>query len=137
GARLWRARDRTRPDREPRGVRTALGRNTVPPFLGHLDEAVRLQMVSDVPFGAFLSGGLDSSVIVALMSRHCRQVKTFSVGFHGERTSELPHAAMVAQRFGTEHHALMVCPREFMDHLPRLVAMRDAPVSEPSDVAIY
>ena len=135
--RLWETRYWSAPDREPRGVRASLGRDTVPAFLQRLDEAVQLQMVSDVPFGAFLSGGLDSSVIVALMSRHSPQVKTFSVGFAGDRSSELEHAALVAQRFRTEHHAMVVSHREFMDHLPRLVAMRDAPVSEPSDVAIY
>ena len=135
--RLWETRYWSPPDREPRGVRPDLGPGTVPAFLEHLDEAVRLQMVSDVPFGAFLSGGLDSSVIVALMSRHSPQLKTFSVGFAGDRSSELEHAALVAQRFRTEHHPMVVSHREFMDHLPRLVALRDAPVSEPSDVAIY
>jgi asparagine synthase (glutamine-hydrolysing) len=137
GGRLWETRYWTAPDREPRGVRADLGWETVPAFLERLDEAVELQMVSDVPYGAFLSGGLDSSVVVALMSRHSPQVKTFSVGFAGDRSSELDHAALVAQRFRTEHHAMVVSHREFMDHLPRLVAMRDAPVSEPSDVAIY
>ena len=135
--RVWEGRYWTSPDREPRGVRPDFTRDVIPAFLERLDEAVRLQMVSDVPFGAFLSGGLDSSVIVGLMSRHSPQVKTFSVGFAGDRSSELEHAALVAQRFCTEHHAMVVSHREFMDHLPRLVAMRDAPVSEPSDVAIY
>jgi len=137
GGRLSESRYWSSPDREPRGVRPDLGHDTVPGFLGRLDDVVRMQMVSDVPFGAFLSGGLDSSVIVALMSRHSAQVKTFSVGFAGDRSCELAHAGAVARRFGTEHHELLVSHREFMDHLPRLVAMRDAPVSEPSDVAIY
>lgn len=106
-------------------------------FLSQLDEAVKLQMVSDVPFGAFLSGGLDSSTIVALMSRHNSAVKTFSVGFAEDSYSELGYAAEVAQHFGTEHHELIVTDRDLVDKLPRLVAFRDAPVSEPSDIPIY
>jgi asparagine synthase (glutamine-hydrolysing) len=94
-------------------------------------------MVSDVPFGAYLSGGLDSSVLVALMTRHCSRTKTFSVGFAGDRHNELTHARAVAEQFGTEHHELVLTHRDFIDHLPQLVAARDAPVSEPSDIAIF
>jgi asparagine synthase (glutamine-hydrolysing) len=106
-------------------------------FLAHLDEAVRLQMVSDVPFGAFLSGGLDSSMIVALMTRHCPQVRTFSVGFESDEQSELPHAAAVAQQFGTMHHEILVSHADVIEYLPKLIGFRDAPVSEPSDIAIH
>src|SRR5512138_3380816 len=136
--RLHETRYWTPPDREPRGVQRELSASeTLEGFLAQLDEAVRLQMVSDVPFGAYLSGGLDSSVIVALMRRYCASVKTFSVGFAGDPASELGHAAMVAQRFGTEHHEIVISHHDFERHLPALVAARDAPVSEPSDVAIY
>ena len=106
-------------------------------FLVRLDEAVRLQMVSDVPFGAFLSGGLDSSMIVALMSRHNSKVNTFSVGFGEAGYSELGYAAQVARHFGTTHHEITVTDRDLIDRLPALVAFRDAPVSEPSDIPIY
>jgi asparagine synthase (glutamine-hydrolysing) len=106
-------------------------------FLSRLDGAVKLQMVSDVPFGAFLSGGLDSSTIVALMSRHNTSVKTFSVGFAEDSYSELGYAAEVAQHFGTDHHELIVTERDVMDKLARLVSFRDAPVAEPSDIPIY
>lgn len=103
-----------------------------------LDEAVRLRMVADVPFGAFLSGGLDSSVIVAMMARHSSErVKTFSVGFPVAEYSELDHAQTVAEHVGTEHHAYTVTDADMMDKLPRLIGYRDAPVSEPSDVPIY
>jgi asparagine synthase (glutamine-hydrolysing) len=128
----------TPPDKYPRSVaRNRSSAETLEAFRGHLAEAVKLQMVSDVPFGAYLSGGLDSSVIVALMTRYCSKVKTFSVGFAGDRYNELGHAALVAQEFGTDHHPMTVTPEEFMRYLPQLVACRDAPVSEPSDIAIY
>ena len=124
------------PDRSPRGLQLPQ-RDTVSTFLSRLDEAVKLQMVSDVPFGAFLSGGLDSSAIVALMSRHNSMVKTFSVGFDKDSYSELAYAAEVAQHFGTQHHEIMVAYRDIMERLPQLVAYRDAPVSEPADIPIY
>ena len=111
--------------------------DVVQDFLGHLDGAVKLQMVSDVPFGAFLSGGLDSSMIVALMTRHCPRVSTFSVGFGEDKYSELAYAAQVAQQFNTTHHELTVSYRDVVEQLPKLVGFRDAPVSEPSDIAIY
>lgn len=103
-----------------------------------LDEAVRLRMVADVPFGAFLSGGLDSSIIVALMARHSTErVKTFSVGFPVAEYSELDHAQTVAEHVGTEHHAYTVTDADMMDKLPTLIGYRDAPVCEPSDVPVY
>ena len=129
--RYWSAPDRSQPCfQQPQ-------RNTVEAFLSRLDEAVRLQMVSDVPFGAFLSGGLDSSTVVALMSRHNPVIKTFSVGFGEDSYSELAYAAEVAAHFGTRHHEIVVSYRDIIEHLPRLVTFRDAPVSEPSDIPIY
>src|SRR6266850_802217 len=128
----------TPPDKFPRPKQSMLAnRDTPAAFLAQLGESVELQMVSDVPFGAYLSGGLDSSVIVALMTRYCAKVKTFSVGFDGDRHSELSHASRVAREFGTEHHEMLVSHKDFIDYLPQLVAARDAPVSEPSDIAIF
>jgi asparagine synthase (glutamine-hydrolysing) len=106
-------------------------------FAERLEEAVRLEMISDAPLGAFLSGGIDSSAIVALMSRHRAKVKTFSVGFGERAYSELPHAAEVARHFATEHHELVVSHADISGKLEALVAARDAPVSEPSDIPIY
>jgi asparagine synthase (glutamine-hydrolysing) len=126
----------TSPDRAP-GPAVSPTDEPVHGLLARLEEAVRLQMVSDVPFGAFLSGGLDSSMIVAMMTRHCSRVKTFSVGFEEDRYSELTHAARVARRFGTEHSEIVVSHRDVIDRLPTLVAFRDAPVSEPSDIPIH
>ena len=126
----------TAPDRDPCPLQRPQG-DAVATFLSRLEEAVKLQMVSDVPFGAFLSGGLDSSTIVALMSRHNSRVKTFSVGFGEGGYSELAYAAKVAAHFGTRHHEIVVGYRDIIERLPQLVAYRDAPLSEPSDVPVY
>ena len=81
-----------------------------------LREAVGTRLISDVPLGAFLSGGVDSSLVVALMALQMSEpVKTFSIGFDEERFNELPYARMVAERYGTEHHEEIVrrMPRRF------------------------
>ena len=107
-------------------------------FLELLDESVRIRMMSDVPFGAFLSGGIDSSAVVALMARHSTlPVKTFSVGFAEAAYSELRHAKTIAELFRTEHHELVVSQEHLLEHLPALTRFRDAPVAEPSDIPIY
>jgi asparagine synthase (glutamine-hydrolysing) len=107
-------------------------------FLELLEESVRIRMMSDVPFGAFLSGGIDSSAIVGLMTRHSSHaVKTFSVGFDESTYSELRHARTIAELFGTEHHELVVSQAHLLEHLPALTRFRDAPVAEPSDIPIY
>ena len=124
------------PDRCALPARSSQG-DVVGGFLDQLGQAVKLQMVSDVPFGAFLSGGIDSSTIVALMSRHNSMVKTFSVGFGEDGYSELAYAGEVAKHFGTRHHEIVVANRDVVEWLPRLVAFRDAPVSEPSDIPIH
>ena len=102
-----------------------------------LEAAVQDAMVSDVPVGAFLSGGLDSSVVVALMAQVASQpVRTFSIGFRERSYNELPYARMVAQRYGTEHHELIVEPHidqvihEIVDHF-------DEPFADSSAVAAY
>jgi asparagine synthase (glutamine-hydrolysing) len=124
------------PDREPRAG-TRMDDGVEERFLERLDEAVRIRMVCDVPYGAFLSGGLDSSTTVALMSRHsAHAVKTFSVGFSDPRYSELPYARMVATQFRTEHRELVIEPQDLMERLPQAVTFRDAPVAEPADIPI-
>ena len=107
-------------------------------YLRELERAVADRMVSDVPFGAFLSGGLDSSAVVALMTRHASApVRTFAVGFAESAYSELPHARAVARAFGTEHHELVVEPRHLEEHLGRLARFRDAPMTSAADVPIH
>jgi asparagine synthase (glutamine-hydrolysing) len=126
------------PDREPRPFDSTLPQDVVGAFIEKLDESVRVRMISDVPFGAFLSGGIDSSAVVALMSRHSDQpVKTFSVGFTESSYSELGYARTIADHFRTEHHELEVSQAHLMEHLPLLVHHRDGPVAEPSDIPIY
>jgi len=102
-----------------------------------LDQAVKSRLVSDVPFGAFLSGGLDSSVVVALMSRHLEQpVRTFSIGFREERFNELSDARRVAKHLGTEHHELVVEP-DAVELLQQLVWFLDEPFADASAVPTY
>jgi asparagine synthase (glutamine-hydrolysing) len=124
------------PDRRP-AVPAPRQSDVVATFMSRLDEAVKSQMVSDVPFGAFLSGGLDSSMIVGLMSRHNSEVRTFSAGFGEAAYSELAYAAEVAKYFGTVHQEVLISDQDIIDNLPRLTAFRDAPVSEPADIPIY
>jgi asparagine synthase (glutamine-hydrolysing) len=126
----------TPPDQSPRA---ATARHyTAQDFLAKLDESVQLRMISDVPFGAFLSGGLDSSAIVALMARHSSQpINTFSVGFRESKYSELAYARTIAEQFNTNHHELEVDDRTMMETLPDLIGFRDAPVSEPSDIPVF
>jgi asparagine synthase (glutamine-hydrolysing) len=100
--------------------------------------SVRRRLISDVPLGAFLSGGIDSSLIVALMSTLTRApVRTYSVGFHHAATSELPYAGLVARQYHTDHHELVLEEEGFADHLEKLTWIRDSPLSEPADVPLY
>ncbi len=102
-------------------------------------ETVRMQLVSDVPLGAFLSGGLDSSSIVAAMAQMTgRPVKTYSIGYEGEHSyyNELPYAKVVAQAFGTDHHEIVVRP-EVSELLPKLVWHLDEPVADSACLTTY
>jgi len=110
-------------------------------FLTTMDRAVGSQMVSDVPLGAFLSGGLDSGTIVALMSRHSRTpVKTYSIGFAGvsgaEYYNELDGAACVSRAFGTDHHEIFVKP-DAASLLPKLIWHLDEPVADSAFITTY
>jgi asparagine synthase (glutamine-hydrolysing) len=120
------APERARPGGEP-----------VERFIERLDEAVRVCLPAASPAGMLLSGGYDSAAIVALMKRHRDRIATFSAGLAQDRRSELGAAAKLAQHFGTEHHELVLQPREILAHLPQLVASRDAPFCRPSDIALH
>jgi asparagine synthase (glutamine-hydrolysing) len=102
-----------------------------------LEEAIRFHMVSDVPVGAFLSGGVDSSAVVSIMARASdRPIKTFSVGFPEDRYNELPHARQVAEAYGTEHHALLVEPND-LKVLEELLSSFDEPFADSSAIPTY
>jgi asparagine synthase (glutamine-hydrolysing) len=101
------------------------------------DESVRLRMIADVPLGAFLSGGLDSSSIVASMALQSKDpVKTFSVGFEEASFNELPYAKAVAQKYGTDHHEIVVKP-DSLDLISRMVQSCDEPFGDEACIPTY
>jgi asparagine synthase (glutamine-hydrolysing) len=100
-----------------------------------LSDAVRLRMIADVPVGALLSGGIDSSLVVALMQEHStRPVRTFTVGFEGTEHDESAPAAAVAAHLGTDHTELQVTGQDALDLVPRLPAIFSEPLANPSQI---
>lgn len=104
-----------------------------------LQEAVEKRMISDVPFGVFLSGGIDSSTNVALMARMMhRPVDTFTVAFRqDERYNELEYARQIAREFHTNHHEVFIDEQELIDFLPKLIYHQDEPIADPVCVPLY
>jgi len=101
------------------------------------DEAVRLRMIADVPLGAFLSGGIDSSSVVASMAlQSAAPVKTFSIGFEEQGFNELPYASLVARRYRTEHHEILVRP-DTVQLVERLVKHFDEPFADSSAIPTF
>ena len=106
-------------------------------YLERFTEAVRIRLMADVPLGMFLSGGIDSAAITAVMSGLVREpVKTFSVAFAEREANELSYARLVAQRYNTDHHEVVVSPSEFFGALPSLVWHEDEPLAHPSSIAL-
>jgi asparagine synthase (glutamine-hydrolysing) len=113
-------------------------REAVEAFAEKFDEAVSIRMQGDTASGAYLSGGIDSSAIVATMVRHSSTpVKTFSVGFSDNRYSELHYARDIARLFGSDHHEVIIDPQVFLRDWPIAVLRRGAPISEPADIPIF
>jgi asparagine synthase (glutamine-hydrolysing) len=107
-------------------------------FEERFEEAVRLRLMADVPLGAFLSGGIDSSAIVAAMSKLMSEpVKTFSVGFAEREANELEYARAIARAFKTDHHEVIVSPEQFFAALPALIYQEDEPIAHPSSLPLY
>lgn len=106
-------------------------------FTERLREAVRLRMISDVPLGALLSGGIDSSLVVALMAEQSnRPVRTFTIGFEDSGFDERPYARQVAERYGTQHHAYVV-RENAAELLPRIAWFLDEPMADSSALPSY
>jgi asparagine synthase (glutamine-hydrolysing) len=132
----WRLRDQ--PSADGSAVERISRDEAAERFWSHFRDAVRRMLMADVPLGVFLSGGLDSSLIVAAM-RECgvEQLRTFSVGFDNFADNELPFADMVAARFGTDHHSVVVSAEDFFDAMPKLTWHRDLPLTFSASIPLY
>jgi asparagine synthase (glutamine-hydrolysing) len=117
---------------------SAAERALIDEYRERFTEAVRLRLMSDVPLGMFLSGGIDSAAITATMATLVSEpIRTFSVAFADREANELEYARMVATAYRTEHREVVVSPSQFFAALPRLVWNEDEPIAHPSSVALY
>jgi asparagine synthase (glutamine-hydrolysing) len=124
---------------EPASAPATIGFETaVSGLRRHLSAAVRRHLMSDVPLGVFLSGGIDSTALAGIAAGMVdRPLQTFSVGFQEAEANELPYARLAARRLGAEHREVVVSPAEYFDALPRLVWQEDEPIAFTSSVPLY
>ena len=105
--------------------------------LEKIEESVKIRMISDVPLGAFLSGGIDSSAVVALMARNSNKpIKTFSIGFREKKYNELPFAKIIAEKFKTDHTEIVVKPKA-IEILPQLIYQYEEPYADSSAIPTF
>jgi asparagine synthase (glutamine-hydrolysing) len=103
-----------------------------------LSDSINSQINADVPLGAFLSGGIDSSTIVALMQEHSlKKIKTFSIGFEDKRYNEAKHARLIAKHIGTDHHDMFITSKDALNTLSLLPDMFDEPFADSSQIPMY
>jgi len=103
-----------------------------------LTRAIMQQSISDVPLGSFLSGGIDSSLITAILQKNSdRKIQTFSLGFNEEKYNEAKHAKLIANHIRTDHHELIVNPSDLQDVIPKLPKMYDEPFGDPSAIPTF
>src|SRR5207253_1058659 len=122
----------------PRSSRLQSEEETVEELLELLKDAVRIRLYSDVPFGALLSGGIDSGLVVGLMSQLMnRPVQTFTVGFSDKDLDESRYAAEVSNHFGTEHHALVAHPHSVIELVNKLSVHFGEPFADSSAIPTY
>jgi asparagine synthase (glutamine-hydrolysing) len=121
----------------PAAIDTRPDRVLIDEYRERFRESVRLRLMADVPLGMFLSGGIDSAAITAMMSTLVQEpIKTFSVAFAEREANELAYARMVATRYRTDHHEVVVSPEQFFGALPALVWHEDEPIAHPSSIAL-
>jgi asparagine synthase (glutamine-hydrolysing) len=131
GRRYWRLPSETEESNDTLAQRASAVR-------GRLEESIAKHLVSDVPVGLFLSGGIDSSGLAALMAAKRREpIRTFSVGFDDPKLSELKYARIAAESIGALHNEVSVSPSEFFGALPNLVWHEDEPIAFPSSIMLY
>ena len=103
-----------------------------------LESSVKYRMIADVPFGSFLSGGVDSSVVTALMAKNSSEpIKTFTIGFEEEGYNEFEYAKIIADKYRTNHREIVLSGKDYISTMEKLIEFKDAPLSVPNEVPLY
>ena len=129
----WNASDKFKEQQEDKGEEYYIEK-----IRDILSSSVRYRMIADVPLGSFLSGGVDSSVVTALMAKNSdKPVNTFTIGFKEEGYNEFEYARIVANRYHTNHHEIVLEGKDYIENLQTLIYYKDAPLSVPNEVPLY